>query len=853
MPAQPALVETLLPPHAGGISKISGPMLDGGRLFSSSNEGRRDVSLRTVSLRAAAADQERQREERGRERVSMQLGQPSRKSHGSFHGERGGPHSEVRRKPVSAGPSEREREREQEQQYVDPRTSAFTYSTEDDDVTTQYAYSQGGLAPADQRVLFVNSIEYDNPSLVQSLVSRTPTNPEKAHTTGRYTVTATAGILRRSPLYEASEDESPTLPAEMTPVIARKRPEIPSRESNPRAIFPSEESPRRHDRSRSVSSRRSTRSPEEAPLVPVPPPAARKQKQAPPPIIIAKLEKSTRGPPRSAVNGAIPMPPSFTPALPTPYETAKAWVESMAPVIKNSAPVLVDINAGGKSASMRGSLEKPQEKEEPEPIPAMSPRRPSTRRRSSATLAGPDIEVGDKGTSQGIERRQAESITIELRNEMPFDSDAEGEGSAPSLTTADSSRSSPQGLHQRTPPPSPPPVTLGDYDFAFSASAGATSPCSADDSGSIIFSDMEDGIEPSDMMHRPRQQQTQDFLEQQAKHFRFGDPIPTFSSTFRGQRRKEPPAPLGVVPPRARIPRPPTYLQPPAPNNRDSAIIRELEQEASAQENQWRGMRQTLTVRDSFVGGSSVRVSRAPSSATTDTTAITSAGGWQKQLAEAQMAYLSEAPILAQLVQDVEREETAPLDLVEEFGEEVDATPLQPTVYFNPTLELDDASDGDDDYEDDEDGEDDEDDGHDIDAMEWEMVSAAPRAAPPSLWAAAVVLPHIPSAPNLWSTKHSGRKGDAVALPAALTLRPRKRYDLAPPSSVQSLRLWTKAKTPPSRIEEGTGLWKDQKAWRPKSSLRKRDSAVKKQRVTWVEEVVTGLLSFRATRALGND
>jgi len=825
-PPPPGLVETLFPPHAGGSSKISGPMLGGAMLFSSSNEGRRDSGLRTVSLRAAAAEQERQREERKRGRVSMQLGQSSIETPGSFSRE-----YSVRRKPVTPGP----REREREQQYVDPRTSAFTYSTEDDEVATQYTYPQGGLAPADQRVLFVNSIEYDNPSLVQSIVTHTPTNPEKAHTTGRYTVTATTGILRRSPLYEASEDESPTLPVDMTPVIARKRPAIPDRNSNPRAIFPSGRSPRQHDRNRSVSSRKSTRSQEEGvPPLPAPPQPVmkKKQKQAPPPVIITALNKSASGPPRSAVNGPMSLQLPVTPALPTPYETAKAWVESMAPVIKNSGPVLVDISASRESTLKRSTSDKSKNQSSPIPaIPVMPAHRPMTARKSSTTLAWLGTDVVD---TQQEEHHLTESVMIELQNTSDPEAD-EGEGSAPSLTTAASSRSSPKGPRQRGSFPSPPSVEPGDHDSDFPADT-APSP-SSPGSGSIIFSDMEDGTELLDM-HQYTQQQ-QNFLKL-PQNFRFGDPIPAFSSTFRGQRRKQPPAPLGVVPLRTRFPRPPTLLQPPArqqaPNNRDSLLLMQLEQEASVQENQWRDMRRTLVIRDSFVSGGSARVSRAMASATT--------GGWQKQLAEAQLAYMSEAPILAQLVEELNREKIEPLELgeelrseeeevgpltfVEESAEEVEATPLQPTVYFSHTLSLVDDSEDEDDVV------------HtsDMDMMEWEMISATPRAPHPSLWCAPVILPHIPSASYLWS---SGYRSDSAAQPAALTLRPRKRYDRGL-SSLESSRLWAKAS--PSRIDGATGLWKDRKAWRPKSSLRKRDNTMKKHRVTWVEEVVTGLLLY---------
>lgn len=952
LPSAAGLVETRFPPYAGGNAKISGPMLGGGGMFSFSNEGRRDThtGLRTVSLRAAAAEQERQREARRRERVSMQLGLPVTETppqRGGAEGAYG-----VRRKPLVPAPSDRERER----QYVgvDPRTSAFTYLTEDDDATTQYTWAPGGLAPADQadqRVLFVTRIEYDDPVLVSSLVSPSPgaANPTQAHATGRYTVTATSkGILRRSPLPEAPEDESPTLPAEMTPVIARKRPAIPDRDSNPRAIFPSERSPRKHNRSRSGSSRKSTRSQQEEEAVPPLPAPARKQKQkqAPAPLIIADVAKSSsggHGPPRSAVAGAMPLP--ITPALPTPYETAKAWVESMAPVIKNSGPVLVDISSR-KSALLRSTSEKSQKTQpEPEAIAAMPSRRPSARRRSSATLAGVGLGLGigigvvDVSREQEHEHehehkhQRTESIIIELRNSMSFDSDVEEEGSGaesspPSLTTAASSSSSPQGPRRRR-FPSPASAILRDYDYDFTFSGSPPSPSSPSSagsagSGSIIFTNLEAGIELSDLQQAVEQQQQQahGFLsssepesQRRQRQFRLGDTIPAFSTTFRGgsQRRKPAPAPLGTVPLRplfARFPRPPTFQQSqqapapaPAPNNnnRGSVLLRQLEQETSAQENEWQGLRRTLVLRDSLVSASAstagMERATARTSDTTDTTtAVTSAGGWQTHLAraqaQAQLAGLADAPVLARMVEEAQRGEegahmleplglgndsaeqadATPLQPMVYFNsaEDADATPLQPTVYFNPTLELgddDDEEDEDDDYGDDEEDEDeDKDEVHvadmdlAMDMMGWELISSVPRAAPASLWVALVGLPHIASTTttHLWSARSSsnvrsssGHKTDGAAVPAALTLRPRKRFDRAPSSaSLQSSRLWAKA-TATSRIDDvtGKGLWKGQNGRTTptptqKSSLRKRDSTGKKRRVTWVEDVVTGLLAY---------
>jgi hypothetical protein len=257
-------------------------------------------------------------------------------------------------------------------------------------------------------------------------------------------------------------------------------------------------------------------------------------------------------------------------------------------------------------------------------------------------------------------------------------------------------------------------------------------------------------------------------------------------------------------------------------------------------------MRQTLVLRDSMISpgsglaslesrrlstrrsslarlqlGLERRLSMALTTATTDTTTLGSAGGWQKQLAEAQLAYIQQAPQLSQRVEMLQKME---LRVEGEEKEMEIVEPLQPRVYVNPTLELSpsttlfSASD-------------DEEEVAEAEVLFGLGLFPVP-SSPARLW----------SPPAVVSTTHTSHLWngtalyDITAVPAALSVRPKKRFDILP-LTLYTSRLWTKHRL---RVTEHEGLWHDPKAWRPKSIIRRRSSSAKKQRVTFMEEVITG-------------
>jgi hypothetical protein len=539
------------------------------------------------------------------------------------------------------------------------------------------------------------------------------------------------------------------------------------------------------------------------------------------------------GIPMSAVNNpTIPVPP-------TPYETAKAWIASMAPVRKNSGPVLVNIHSRKASSARTASIS-------------------TLEQQVAAPPTVPPLVITRKPSVSTVSNTEAESIVIQLRKSL----DDENE-SAPSLTISSPQRRQsgfalPRGNGEE------------DDDDVFNTPSSYTSTSSsAGFSDSVIISDFEDAIELENL--HVRQQQL-------PQHFKLGDKIPTFYSSRPanqgyGGRRKPPPVPLGMVPLRQRFMRPP----PPPPPRRQSSrasiipesviieaapntaekqlrarltllatkqeqqeqrrsdigvLLQQLEAEASQQETQWKGMRQTLVLRDSMISPGSDftdltelesrrhstrrsslarlqlalerRMSVALTTATTDT--VTSVGGWQKQLAEAQIAYIQQAPMLNRRAEMLEKE-------LQELEEEL-IEPLQPTVYVNPTLEISPTAIG----------------ASDEDEAEM-FLSLSLFPAPPTparLWSLPTFVPPAHSS-HLWS---GFAQCSAAALPAAISVRPKKRFD-PNPLALSTSRLWSKSRE--LRVLPHEGLWRD--PTRPKSIIRRRSSAAsKKHRVTFVED-----------------
>jgi hypothetical protein len=884
-PSRPSssMVETRFPSQAGGKASISGPMLSGGVMAAGSGGG----SRRKNSSFSSASAQENRRTTRvpsvsetprtissfaglptptfapGHQRYNSQSSMrrkpmiPARMS--TVQNTRGLPEGTLQQQyPIPPSPP-------QPQQHTGYRMSSNTYYTEDDDATTRYTVFSNGfsLAPAprnipasedigNQRVLLVHSIEYDNPALVQSLVTG-GLDEKAAYTTGRFTP-PTNGVMRRSPSAatlavhrEEDLNESPILPGSsnggLTPVLTRKHP-VPNRSS--RVLFPSD-SPS-HSRNHSTSSKKSSRSsrsilstrisppppPPDQPLPPPPPPQEKTRKPAPAPIkIMNSGGGGMLGIPMSAVNNpTIPVPP-------TPYETAKAWIASMAPVRKNSGPVLVNIHSRKASSARTASIS-------------------TLDQEVAAPPTVPPLVITRKPSVSTVSKTEAESIVIQLRKSL----DDENE-SAPSLTTSSPQRRQsgfalPRGNGEE------------DDDDVFNTLSSYSS-SSAGFSDSVIISDFEDSIELENL--HVRQQQL-------PQHFKLGDKIPTFYSSRPanqgyGGRRKPPPVPLGMVPLRQRFMRPPPPPPPPrrqssrasiipesviieaAPNTAEKqlrarltllatkqeqqeqrrsdigVLLQQLEAEASQQETQWKGMRQTLVLRDSMISPGSDftdltelesrrqstrrsslarlqlalerRMSVALTTATTDTT-VTSVGGWQKQLAEAQIAYIQQAPMLNRRAEMLEKE-------LQELEEEL-IEPLQPTVYVNPTLEISPTAIG----------------ASDEDEAEI-FLSLGLFPAPPTparLWSPPTFVPPAHSS-HLWS---GFAQCSAAALPAAISVRPKKRFD-PNPLALSTSRLWSKSRE--LRVLPHEGLWRD--PTRPKSIIRRRSSAAsKKHRVTFVED-----------------
>lgn len=242
------------------------------------------------------------------------------------------------------------------------KISANTYTTDGDDFI-RYTYSQTGFAlvpaPApphnasnDQKVLFINSIQYDNPRLVLEI--------EKAHKNARSIelfIPGTPRIPTRSlpigaPEFNDEPSESPVLPSHNNTPILSQRPPSKKHTGSPK--------PRK--------------SPRRAPPPTKPLPVLPGKKQVPPPIMILQAPLA---PPYSAVGKNTT---ASTPA--TPFETASAWMARVAPTTKQSmGPVLVDVYM-----SRKGSLR-------------------------DADTANESQKITNLSTSEGEEREPVSSLT----------------------------------------------------------------------------------------------------------------------------------------------------------------------------------------------------------------------------------------------------------------------------------------------------------------------------------------------------------------------------------------------------------------------------------------------------------
>lgn len=928
--SQNQLVETRLPSHAGGRPNISGPMLSGGILHAQGSGRGRD--MRTVSLQMAAG-QERARVdavfEREEESRRQELGGGSEvfetpRTIASFAGlptsivDSRYSQSTLPRNPVLPRVSAVANLRGEYQDIVAPQNEIpqdevpqngvqrgyrNTYSTEDDDMT-RYTYSQTGftLTPAPrsmpqrsmvedggQRVLFMNGIEYDNPALVHSLVSG---QDEIARSTGRYTPRS-IGVLRRSPSAPAGpppQREIPELPnscsgsgsGRLAPILSRKRP-TKMRDSS-RALFPLGQpefpSPPRGKGARTAIT--TVTAPPPQPDQPLPTsPLEKVRKSVPPPILVLPPRHSSLGPPRSAVENAIT---PTTPAPPTPYETAKAWIASVAPVAKNEGPVLVDIpnRRSGPENMAVSPIDSPDAPRDSVAIDNVEiPTEPTTVSEETRRLSLVPMNSPHHPSISSVLAENPEEIVVDFHkgmsflNSPPVEENEGEEESAPSLTTAASSHSSPRARRRRSfPSPTAFSVDLEhDNNFPISPvytdASESQSPSSAGFSESVIISDLEDAMELEEM-HLRHQRLV-------PHRFKLGDKIPTFYG-----RRKQLPAPLGTVPPKGRpisqvhqkrissIMEPPlssavriqtrlTMLTSkqqvlaavPSDPSRDS-LIQQLEFEVSQQETQWMGMRQTLCLEDPLSPFDSLdskqlsqrrtsvaklqiglerRLSIALTSATTDTTATGSVGGWQKQLADAQIEYLQQVPQLSKSVEmlrlvESESESELGSEIDDEFEMEI-IEPLPSTVYVNPTIVLSPVlaspkSEGETDMYD--------------EIMPLDVCSQ-PKAG---LWRAPpVVLPEINAGTCLWDNAqlYTTSCRSCALPPAAIAVRPQKRFDVAP-MQLETRRTWQKPRAPV--VREQTGLWRDPN-FRPKSiiSNHRRGSSAKR-RVAFVEEVVTG-------------
>ncbi|KAI5791895.1 hypothetical protein EDC01DRAFT_101096 [Geopyxis carbonaria] len=883
------------------------------------------------------------------------------------------------------------------------RMSTNTFFTEDD--TTRYTQSHAGFAlgppplpvarsdpnsqrsVGDQRVLFLKDIEYDDPALVHSLMNQKPTI-DTARSTGRYT-RSYRGVLRRSPPARTTDmklsaprensDESPVLPNGV-PVMQRMR--SIKRESS-RALFPSESRTPEDDRKAlrkfsTVSQKMNLASPAPPPTEPLPePPIPRmpiehlpimetlplvleskatfpiaesfKVPNAEPPLIPEKSEN------RLSIQSQNSSESSATDPGDVMYETAKAWVASVAPIHQKAAvPMLVNVSLSrmgslarressasvNNSRSRNSSIEEEKIMGNAEIITLGSSEEVTDRYRDSAIirksgitfLASPVLEENEDEEQEAkigglvFRRKSYESMNL---SDPGFDE-------VVSLSP-DNGYSTNEEENDND---------QGDY---FSGS----SQISIDDNDDVIISDFEDALE-FERMHiakRNLDSKFQDLMNGVSnfdalimpRHFKLGDRIPNFYSARGnqgyGQKRKSPPVPLGMVPLRpiftnsftkgrqsqvqpsstainkpsnksssaasttssesiqpgiqARLTQLMGKHQRPEPleelirrlpvekkqkaqeDHRTSALsdgrgslIRQLESEVSQQETQWKGMRKSMrhdslnssvsstldtlaseststserhSQRRSFIAklssGIDRRLSTVQTSATTATTATNtsrlSAVDWQRQSAEAKMVYLAEASQLTNRVREDLRLKSDVTMMGTFAGSNLSLSPF-PTPLAARAMEIDPCT---------------------IsnvnlsqraspkiytpsEEVELSVMGASTKAYKPQskMWSAPLVEVEIPRLQVACLWKGGQRAVVPNAVPAAINVRSRKRFDKEQPI-VKSSQLWKKSREMPRSAN--TSLWKNPKDFRPRSimSHHRRTSSMK--RVTFVEEVIT--------------